>query len=433
MGVYKQVVTAIIRPPRAKYLEKELGPREFVYGGVAFVRRDLTLPNKRGLQLACSFWHRRELSADDGGAPCVVYCHGNSSSRLEALTVMAGLLQNGFSLFAFDFSGCGQSEGEYISLGWFEQDDVLTAVEFLSQQPVVSVVGLWGRSMGAVSCLLAASRNLPIAALVLDSPFASFKQLALDTGSSVWRMLDWRAIWQSVVEPLHSGRHKQSAEARRAQQRRLYEALEEEDGKEVDEEAMSAASDVTASQPAGEALAEQSDARGSPLLLLRTALLIVATSVRSRAKFNLYKLNPAAAARVCTVPMLIANAANDQIIPPSHATVVFDAYGSSPRVQLRLGWKGVHKVRVVFPGDHNDERPCDFLESATTFLVGVLQAEQQLFLKRDALPRGENGHLEPIYVYFDRLQQDQHSNRSAFLLAACCVSVTLCAFAFIDF
>jgi len=102
-------------------------------------------------------------------------------------------------------------------------------------------------------------------------------------------------------------------------------------------------------------------------------------------------------------------------------------------VQLRLGWKGVHKVRVVFPGDHNDERPCDFLESATTFLVGVLQAEQQLFLKRDALPRGENGHLEPIYVYFDRLQQDQHSNRSAFLLAACCISVTLCAFAFIDF
>ena len=32
---------------------------------------------------------------------------------------------------AFDFSGGGNSEGQYVTLGWFEQDDVKVVVSFL--------------------------------------------------------------------------------------------------------------------------------------------------------------------------------------------------------------------------------------------------------------------------------------------------------------
>jgi alpha/beta superfamily hydrolase len=35
------------------------------------------------------------------------------------------------TLFAFDFTGCGRSEGDYISLGWYEREDVECVIEFL--------------------------------------------------------------------------------------------------------------------------------------------------------------------------------------------------------------------------------------------------------------------------------------------------------------
>lgn len=48
------------------------------------------------------------------------------------------------SLFCFDCAGSGLSEGEFISLGWYERDDVDTVVEWLRNSNRVSTIGLWG-------------------------------------------------------------------------------------------------------------------------------------------------------------------------------------------------------------------------------------------------------------------------------------------------
>ena len=88
---------------------------------------------------------------------------------------MPFLLQANMTCFCFDFPGCGQSEGEFISLGWHERDDVNYIVNFLRENRNVSTVALWGRSMGAVTALLHGDRDPSIAALILDSPFASLK------------------------------------------------------------------------------------------------------------------------------------------------------------------------------------------------------------------------------------------------------------------
>lgn len=50
--------------------------------------------------------------------------HGNSSARLEALPQLTLALSLGATLVAFDFSGSGLSGGEYVSLGYYEKDDV---------------------------------------------------------------------------------------------------------------------------------------------------------------------------------------------------------------------------------------------------------------------------------------------------------------------
>mmetsp|Transcript_21308 Transcript_21308/g.20446 ORF Transcript_21308/g.20446 Transcript_21308/m.20446 type:complete len:124 (-) Transcript_21308:944-1315(-) len=109
--------------------------------------------------------------------PCVIYLHGNASSRIEALPCVHHLLPANITLFCFDFAGCGNSEGEYISLGYYEKEDLDIIVKYLRKYRNVSTIGLWGRSMGAATSLLHGDRDPSIAAMVLDSPFSNLKLL----------------------------------------------------------------------------------------------------------------------------------------------------------------------------------------------------------------------------------------------------------------
>lgn len=60
----------------------------------------------------------------------VLYLHGNSSSRLEALGLLEFLPEE-FALGSFDFLGCGITDEQYISLGVRESQQIASVVEFL--------------------------------------------------------------------------------------------------------------------------------------------------------------------------------------------------------------------------------------------------------------------------------------------------------------
>lgn len=117
--------------------------------------------------------------------PCVIYLHGNSSSRLEVFDVLPVLLNRGFAVFCLDLSGSGWSDGEYISLGYHEEKDLALAIEYLRAQPQsIGRIGLWGRSMGASTAILRAAEDHSLAACVLDSAFGDLRMLAEELASS---------------------------------------------------------------------------------------------------------------------------------------------------------------------------------------------------------------------------------------------------------
>lgn len=62
--------------------------------------------------------------------------------------------------------GSGQSDGKYVTLGWREQDDLALAIQHLRALGTVSTIGLWGRSMGAVTALLYSQKDPSIAGVV---------------------------------------------------------------------------------------------------------------------------------------------------------------------------------------------------------------------------------------------------------------------------
>jgi len=105
---------------------------------------------------------------------------GNSSCRLESVEAVRTLLPMNIMVVAFDFSGCGLSEGEYISLGYYEKEDVNILINHLRERDIVTRIALWGRSMGAVTAIQCAQADPSIACIVCDSPFSSLHTLAME-------------------------------------------------------------------------------------------------------------------------------------------------------------------------------------------------------------------------------------------------------------
>ena len=177
-GSYDDLWKAIIRPHRDEYNIEELGPYKFEFKGKCYKRTDIELINKRSQKMMCSFWEPFDEEREKPRLPCVIYLHGNSSSRCEAYPEVKYLLLKNITVFAFDFCGCGKSEGEYISLGFYEKLDVHCVVEYLLKTKKVSKIGLWGRSMGAVTAIMYANEHPKlIDVMILDSGFYSLKTL----------------------------------------------------------------------------------------------------------------------------------------------------------------------------------------------------------------------------------------------------------------
>jgi uncharacterized protein len=118
----------------------------------------------------------------------IIMVHGLHSNReaLEAgfLDLSASLVHHGFAVLVFDMRGHGQSAPAPLSMGYFEQRDILGAVDFLRTGPLPypelghpRAIGGLGISMGGATMLLAAAREPAIRGVVTDSAYAAFVPL----------------------------------------------------------------------------------------------------------------------------------------------------------------------------------------------------------------------------------------------------------------
>ncbi|XP_048329507.1 uncharacterized protein LOC107433622 [Ziziphus jujuba] len=175
-----QFINFVIRPPRAEYNpDQYLWEKDFTLAGRTYKRQDLELTNARGHVLRCSHYLPFPFP-EDSSLPCVIYCHGNSGCRADANEAAVILLPSNITVFTLDFSGSGLSDGDYVSLGWHERDDLKVVVSYLRSNKQISRIGLWGRSMGAVTCLLYGAEDPSIAGMVLDSAFSNLYSLMME-------------------------------------------------------------------------------------------------------------------------------------------------------------------------------------------------------------------------------------------------------------
>jgi len=182
-NLWDQICNLVIRPQRNIYDPNlSLGPRLFTLGNKIYERKDVVIKNQRDMKLQCSHYQPIESQRPSKQMPCVVYCHGNCGCRVDALDAVQLLLPKGITVFCFDFSGSGLSDGEYVSLGFYEVQDVLSVVTHLQQTKSCSKISLWGRSMGAATTLMFYGRSGDdsITSIVADSAFLSLEDIIKD-------------------------------------------------------------------------------------------------------------------------------------------------------------------------------------------------------------------------------------------------------------
>jgi fermentation-respiration switch protein FrsA (DUF1100 family) len=125
----------------------------------------------------------------------VIQFHGNGENMTSHYVYLAWLTARGYDVFTFDYRGYGASEGRPGMKGAVE--DGAAAVDYVMGRPEVDParVAVWGQSLGAAVAVasLGSRRGPAVRALVLESPFDSYRGLAQDVLSRLW--LTWALQW----------------------------------------------------------------------------------------------------------------------------------------------------------------------------------------------------------------------------------------------
>ncbi|PWZ19397.1 hypothetical protein Zm00014a_023376 [Zea mays] len=261
----------------------------------------LQLTNERSQTLKCSHYVPAVIP-ENTSLPCVVYCHGNSGCRADANEAAVILLPSNITLFTLDFAGSGLSSGDYVSLGWHEKQDLKCAVSFLRKNKQVSCIGLWGRSMGAVTSLLYGAEDPSIAGMVLDSAFANLYDLMME-----------------LVE-VYKIRVPKFTIANESQRRSVVNVVK-----------------------------------------VKMAVQYMRCVIQRRAKFDIMDLNVVQFAPKTFIPALFGHASNDMFIQPHHTDHIHQAYAgdknlikfegdhNSPRPQFYYDSVSIFFYNVLHP------------------------------------------------------------------------------------
>ncbi len=131
--------------------------------GLAY--EDVSFPSRDGVTLRGWF-----IPAEPARG-CVIFCHGHNGSMDPDVVYAPWFHQAGFHVLMFNFRAHGHSEGERVSMGYWERHDLLSAVDYLQGRGIAQI-GVLGFSMGGAVGLTAAAQSESIRAVVSDGGFA---------------------------------------------------------------------------------------------------------------------------------------------------------------------------------------------------------------------------------------------------------------------
>ena len=180
-AVVSYLLECTICPPRATYDPEDTVSVITSDDGSVYERSNVEFKTEHNLVMRGSFWTKQDQSKSNRKPhTCCFYLHSLGTNQFEALNIVPFLCTENLALFAFDFPGCGISDGDATPLDGSGCQIVLDAVNHISANYEIDTFAIWGRSMGAAIALHTVSVCSYFSCVVSDSAFECTRKIVTD-------------------------------------------------------------------------------------------------------------------------------------------------------------------------------------------------------------------------------------------------------------
>ena len=156
---------------------------------------DASIPASDGVMLRG--WYAQPSSYNGNS---VLLLHGVGDNR-EGVSGYAELfLAKGYAVLLPDSRAHGESGGSIVTYGLHESDDIHRWIEWMAARSHATCIYGFGESMGAALVLQAAHTENDFCAVVAESPFSTFRQVAFDRVGYYIGLGPW--FGRTVARPL---------------------------------------------------------------------------------------------------------------------------------------------------------------------------------------------------------------------------------------
>ena len=105
----------------------------------------------------------------------MIMVHGYRSDGSSLVSPAKKMLKDNYNILIPDLRGHGESEGDYIGMGWDDRQDILKWIDFILKQDKQAQIILYGVSMGAATVMNVSGETLPkqVKAIIEDCGYTS--------------------------------------------------------------------------------------------------------------------------------------------------------------------------------------------------------------------------------------------------------------------
>lgn len=172
LGVSYYITNKLIHPA---HKQVTLNP-----GDIGLSYQDIQFTSHEG-KVQLKGW---EMKASSTTNKWIITSHGYTGNRLiwpdqghpkgePGLQLFKFLHDNGYNVLTFDYRNSGASGGHTTTVGYYEQQDLLGAIDELLKEHPNAQIGLMGWSQGAATTLLTAYQSPAVKLAVADSSFSN--------------------------------------------------------------------------------------------------------------------------------------------------------------------------------------------------------------------------------------------------------------------